>query len=102
VIGKLEEIVLLAALKVGAEALPSAIYEQVVDTTPDGHRAPAFGAVYTTLNRMADKKMLVLGATRDARGRERRTFTVSASGQSALQAGVRQVIALGGLAWAGG
>lgn len=100
-IGKLEEIVLLATIKVGANAMPSAIYEQVVATTPEGERAPMFAAVYTTLNRMAEKKMLILGSTKDERGRDRRTFTVSASGQRALQAGVQQTMALGGYRLAG-
>ena len=101
-IGKFEEIVLLATLKAGANAVPSTIYEHIVATTPDGQRAPAFGAVYTTLNRMAEKKMLILGAMVDEKGRDRRTFTVSASGKSELRAGVQQTFSLGGLAWAGG
>lgn len=101
-IGKLEELVLLATIKAGPGSMPSTIYEQIVATTPAGQRIPAFGAVYTTLNRMADKKMLVLGASRDDRNRERRTFTVSATGMRALQAGVDHVVALGGFALAGG
>lgn len=100
VIGKLEEIVLLATVRAGANSVPSAIYEHIIATTAKGEKEPAFGAVYTTLNRMAAKKMLIVGSLLDEQGRSRRTFTVSATGQRALQAGLSQTAALGGFAFA--
>jgi hypothetical protein len=95
-IGKLEETILLAALRAGANAVPSRIYDWVVSTTPPGEKAPAFGAVYTTIGRMADKKMLSEGKMVDEHGRDRRTFTVAAAGQSALDLSLRRSDSLRG------
>ncbi len=101
-LGKLEEMILMATMSTGPAALPSTIYERLADTTPAGQKSPAFGAVYTTINRMTVKKLLLEGKTIDERGRDRRTFTVSASGQSALFNAHQHVHALGGLRLAGG
>lgn len=95
-IGKLEEVVLLATIRSGANAVPSAIYEQIVSSTPDGEKEPAFGAVYTTITRMAVKGMLVQTSTIDERGRTRKCFTVTADGSRSLQAALSQSAALGG------
>jgi hypothetical protein len=95
-IGKLEEVVLLAAIRAGAGSLPSGIYEHIVATVPEGEKEPAFGAVYTTIMRMAAKGMLSEGAKTDDKGRPRKSFTVTADGTRALQAGLSQTAALGG------
>nr|WP_047166068.1 helix-turn-helix transcriptional regulator [Sphingomonas sp. Y57] len=99
-LGKLEEEVLLAALQAGEAALPSEIYARMVDA-PGKSRAPAFGAVYTTLTRMTAKKLLVESAKADPGGRARRAFTVSAAGRRAVVDAMRRVHALGGFALAG-
>ncbi|WP_294292062.1 helix-turn-helix transcriptional regulator [uncultured Sphingomonas sp.] len=95
-IGKMEEVVLLATIRAGAGSLPSAIYEQIVATVPAGEKEPAFGAIYTTIMRMAAKGMLSEGSKTDERGRPRKSFTVTADGTRALQAGLSQTAALGG------
>lgn len=100
-LGKLEEVIILATMRTGGNAVPSAIYEKIIESTPPGGKEQAFGAVYTTLNRMAAKGLLVLGGLVDERGRERRTFTVSATGRQAVQAAHHQLQALGGLQIAG-
>lgn len=100
-IGKLEETILLAALRAGPNAVPSKIYEWIVNATPPGEKDPAFGAVYTTIGRMAAKEMLSEGKTVDERGRGRRTFTVTAAGQSALSRAMHTTDMLRGGLFAG-
>lgn len=97
-LGKLEEEVLLATLQAGPASLPSEIYTSLEAAVG---KAPAFGAVYTTLSRMAVKGFVDESKKNDASGRERRAFTVSASGKRAIQASMSRVAALGGLNWAG-
>lgn len=101
-LGKLEETIIMATLRSGGNAFPSAIYEKVVSATPSGSKEPAFGAVYTTLNRMAAKKLLLCGAMVDEKGRDRKTFSVSATGQRALQESLHSINVLGGHQLAGG
>lgn len=99
-LGKLEEEVLLASLQAGAAALPSEIYARMLDAS-GGKKAPQFGAVYTTLTRMAAKKLLKESSKTDASGRTRRAFTVSAAGRLAVTNSMSRVRALGGFALAG-
>jgi len=80
-IGKLEELTLLACIRAGDDALPSAIYRRLLA----GQKNAAFGAIYTTLGRMADKKLVAESTTIDDHGRERRTFTITGEGRTALQ-----------------
>lgn len=100
-IGKLEEIVLLATVRCGANAMPSGIYERIVETVPNGEKSPAFGAVYTTITRMAAKGMLTESTVTDDRGRSRKAFSVSASGMRSLSFGLQQSAALGGYVMTG-
>lgn len=80
-IGKLEELTLLACLRAGREAVPSEIYARVIE----GQKGAAFGAVYTTLSRLAAKRFLKETAIKDEAGRARRAFTINAAGRQALQ-----------------
>lgn len=100
-LGKLEEEVLLAAMQAGEGALPSEIYARLEDAASE-NRAPSFGAVYTTLGRMATKGFLTETAKTDAANRSRRAFTVSAAGREVLRESMRRVWSLGGFGLAGG
>lgn len=97
-IGKLEELTLLACLRAGEDALPSAIYERVLS----GQKTAAFGAVYTTLTRLRDKKFLAEGAKVDSAGRDRRTFTITGTGRTALAEALNASAAVGGFPNLGG
>lgn len=92
-IGKLEELTLMACVRAGDEAVPSAIYERVLQ----GQESAAFGAVYTTLTRLAKKGMLAEGVRLEA-GRERRVFTITGAGRKALAEAVTAVAKVGGYA----
>jgi len=90
-IGKLEELTLLACIRAGENALPSAIYARVLA----GQRSAAFGAIYTTLDRLAKKEFLSESTVVDASGRERRAFTISGKGRLALSEALRASAAVG-------
>lgn len=90
-IGKLEEIVLMALVRTGSDAVPSAVYERVTQ----GQKSAAFGAVYTTLGRMAAKGLVTEGV-REVNGRERRTFTITGKGRAALDEALNATATIGG------
>ncbi len=100
-LGKLEEEVLLAALQAGPDALPSEIYTRL-EGAAGQRKIASFGAVYTTLGRMAVKKLLTESVKTDPAGRARRAFTVSALGRTALTDSMNRLRSLGGFALAGG
>lgn len=101
-IGKFEEIALLALVKAGPRSHAAKVYQVIEDTQA---KPPAFAALYTALDRMAAKG-LVTEAKDAADKRAKRLFTISAEGQQALRDAVnatRSIEALlpgGGLAHA--
>ena len=84
-LGSLELVILLAVARLGDDAYGLAIREDVSDRT--GHDY-SVGAIYTTLDRLADKGLV---STRMSEplpvrgGRARRHFKVTAAGQRALR-----------------
>lgn len=88
--GKNEELVLLSTLRAqqesGAPPTAATIYKTMEARLEGlrGFRMPAFGAVYTTLSRMADKNWVKVIEKTDDSGRERRHFEVSVEGRAAL------------------
>lgn len=100
-IGKMEELVLLAAIRIGPEAVPSEIYQAIDQASGSDMKSPAFGAIYTTLTRMGAKGLLAAGSKKDEMGRVRKTFTVTAEGRSALAEAVNVSHALGAPQFAG-
>ncbi|WP_162248239.1 MULTISPECIES: PadR family transcriptional regulator [unclassified Sphingomonas] len=97
-IGKLEELTLLACIRAGEDAVPSAIYEVMMVV---GQPIAGFGAVYTTLGRLAKKGLLRERSVTDAQGRERRSFSITVSGRAALNESVGASTRIAGIAWAG-
>jgi PadR family transcriptional regulator PadR len=85
-LGEFEEIVLLTTVRLGAEAYGMTIRREIEARTG---RAVSIGAVYATLERLVDKRLLSVGErerdpARD--GRPRRFFAVTTAGRSALDA----------------
>jgi DNA-binding PadR family transcriptional regulator len=84
-LGSLELVILLAVARLGEDAYGLAVREDVSDRT--GHDY-SVGAIYTTLERLADKGLV---STRMSEplpvrgGRARRHFKVTAAGQRALR-----------------
>jgi len=91
-IGKLEELVLAASMRAGSEAVANDIYGYVLN----GHPKIAFGAVYTTLTRLAKKKLVDETSITDDQGRQRRGFTINGGGRDALQEALEASAKVGG------
>ena len=84
-IGEFEQLVVLAALRLGDEAYPAAIRREIEERTG---RSASRGAVYTTLDRLENKGMLssALGAPLPERGgKPRRYYQVEEQGLEALR-----------------
>ena len=83
-IGEFEELVLLAVLKLGADAYGAAIHEAL----EDAGRRMAIGALYTTLSRLEEKGFVtsrVGEATAERGGRAKKYFKVQAAGMRVLR-----------------
>lgn len=93
-IGKTEEIVLLAAIKAGLGCTAADIYKQIAEAYSG--RPPAFGAVFTTLQRMEKKGWVSVEVRDDDKGKERKHFQVQMEGRSALLEGIEVTQSLGG------
>lgn len=86
-IGKFEELCLLALVRAGPGSTPAHIYEVLCDQAEQEFK---FGAVYTTLDRMEAKGWVkVENRTPIAGGKKRRHFTISGEGQDALNSSLQ-------------
>ncbi len=84
-LGELEEIVLLAALRLGNEAYGASILRELDEQA--GRDVPR-GSIYVTLERLASKGFLEMSAgdaTAGRRGRPRRMVRVTADGVAAVR-----------------
>jgi PadR family transcriptional regulator PadR len=84
-LGTLEQIVLLAVMRLGADAYGATIRDDIEHRTG---RAVSFGAVYVTLQRMESKGLVTsrLGEpTAERGGRAKRFFQVTADGRRAVR-----------------
>ncbi len=91
-LGTLEQIVLLAAMRLGDRAYGMTIRDEIDNRTG---RAVSFGAVYVTLQRLEDKGLVsswVGEPTAERGGRAKRFFRVTADGRQALRK-VRDAVA---------
>ena len=85
-LGSLEHIVLLALVRLGANAYGMTVRREIEERTG---RNISIGAVYTTLERLEAKgyiRSVVGEPTAERGGRAKRLFQIEADGQAALQA----------------
>ena len=83
-LGEFEQVVLLAILRLGEEAYGVTIRREIAKCT---EREPAPGALYTTLDRLEEKRLVSSAygdPTPERGGRAKRYFTVTASGVRAV------------------
>jgi PadR family transcriptional regulator, regulatory protein PadR len=83
-LGEFEQIVLLAIMRVGADAYGVTIRSEIKDRTG---RDPAPGALYTTLDRLEEKGLLTSlfgDPTPQRGGRPKRYFRINAAGIEAV------------------
>ncbi len=91
-IGKFEELALLALVRAGPDAYAAKVYKEI-EKMP---KPPHFAALYTTLDRMAKKGLVKEAAKTDEKSR--RLFTISGAGREALNESLGATKALGGFA----
>lgn len=93
-LGELEQMILLAVLRLGADAYGASVAEELERVV--GRRMSS-GALYTTIDRLT-KKGLLDSSTSDPRpergGRPRRYLTVTPAGLVGLEAGRDAMLAL--------
>lgn len=83
-LGEFEQVVLLAILRLGKDAYGTAIRAEITRCTG---REPAPGALYTTLDRMEEKRIVRSwfgDATPQRGGRAKRNFAVNKAGLASL------------------
>ena len=93
-LGGFEHLVLLAILRLDADAYAPAILDEIERTTG---RPPAAGSVYVTLDRLESKGLIrsrVGGETPERGGRPRRYVTVTARGLREVRATRAELSAL--------
>ncbi|WP_084438209.1 PadR family transcriptional regulator [Niveispirillum irakense] len=84
-LGQFEQIVLTAILSLGENAYGVTIHAKVEELSQP--RKVALGAVYSTLDRMEDKRLVVSwlsGPTAERGGRAKRHFRLEKAGEAAL------------------
>ena len=93
-LGELEQVLLLALLRLGGEAYGAAIRAEIRERTK---RSITPGAIYPTLDRLEARGLLrsrVGDPLPERGGRARRYFTVTAAGLREVKAAWRQTAAL--------
>lgn len=83
-LGEFEHLVLLAVLRLGAEAYGMRVRREIAERT---HRDVTIGAVYATLERMQAKGLVasqVGEPTAERGGRAKRTFHLTGAGNEAV------------------
>ncbi len=83
-LGEFEQLVLLAILRLGADASGSAIREAVEQGS---QRTVWIGAIYTTLQRMTDKALVTssVAEPQSPGERKRKIFALQPEGQAAIR-----------------
>jgi DNA-binding PadR family transcriptional regulator len=93
-LGEFEQMVLLSIMRLGSGAYGLAIRDELKDVAG---RSPSSGALYTTLDRMERKGLIVStegGTSGDRGGRPRRYVSVTASGRELLARSRSTLLAL--------
>src|SRR5262245_5318444 len=93
-LGELEQVLLLALLRLGGESYGAAVRAEILERTG---RSITPGAIYPTLDRLERRGLLrsrIGGATTERGGRARRYFKVTAAGQREIRAAWQQTAAL--------
>lgn len=88
-LGELEQLVLLALLRLGQDAYGVSVHQEIQERTG---RIMSFATIYTTLARLETKSLVrsTVGApTPERGGRAKKHFAITPTGKQALQQSVR-------------
>ncbi|WP_442879931.1 PadR family transcriptional regulator [Aurantimonas sp. E1-2-R+4] len=80
---------MLALLRCGPRSTSADVFKVLAERL---QKEPSFGAVFTTLDRLADKKLLISDYIEDPdrKGRRRRFFTLTGQGSRILSDALRE------------
>jgi PadR family transcriptional regulator PadR len=99
-LGEFEHLILLAVLRLGAEAYGMRVRREIAERTS---RDVTIGAVYATLDRLAAKGLVrstLSDPTPERGGRAKRSFSVTAAGMAAVNRAREEFASMSeGLAW---
>jgi DNA-binding PadR family transcriptional regulator len=84
-IGKFEELTLLALMKAGPDSHAAKVYAAMEEKLS---KVPNFAALYTALDRMAKKRLVKERQSSGKEGRAKRLFTITGEGRLALDEAV--------------
>jgi DNA-binding PadR family transcriptional regulator len=90
-LGEFEQLVLLALLRLGADAYGISVRQEIARRTG---RVPSLGTVYAALNRLEQKRLVAayLGdPTPERGGRRKKHYTVLPAGRRALNEALRSL-----------
>jgi DNA-binding PadR family transcriptional regulator len=89
-IGKFEELTLLALMKAGPDSHAAKVYAAMEEKFQkmSNSKVPNFAALYTALDRMTKKKLVKERRSSGANGRAKRLFTITGEGRRALDEAV--------------
>jgi DNA-binding PadR family transcriptional regulator len=90
-LGELEQLVLLALLRLGDDAYGVAVHREIAERTG---RALSFATIYTTLSRLKAKGLVVarVGEPTPERGGRRKTYyAIHPAGRRAVQQSLRAI-----------
>ena len=93
-LGELEALVLLAVLRLGADAYGIAIQQEIA---AHADRYPSLGAIYSTLTRLEQKGFVTAqdgDPTPTRGGRRKKLYTVEAAGRQAVRTSIAAIQAL--------
>lgn len=88
-LGELEQLVLLALMRLGDDAYGVTVHQEIQDRTG---RNMAFATIYTTLSRLEGKSLVISyvgDPTPERGGRAKKHFEITAAGKTALQQSLR-------------
>lgn len=84
-IGKFEELTLLALIKAGPDSHAAKVYAAMEEKLG---KMPNFAALYTALDRMTKKRLVKERQSSGTNGRAKRLFTITGEGRRALDESV--------------
>jgi DNA-binding PadR family transcriptional regulator len=94
-LGELEQLILYSVLKLGADAYGVTIREAIEERTG---RAVSSGAIYTTLGRLEERRLVSgrVGEPTPGPGRPRKYYTLAPAGARALMEAYETIQAMAG------
>jgi len=76
----------MALIRAGQDSTASTVFEVLTNRL---EKEKSFGAMYTTLDRLVDKKFIAVSSPTVSKGKRRRYFSITGEGKRALSQSMR-------------